>query len=361
MSLDQRRRMFFKYEKRIRELSPPEKVFEYFASQRDGKVFTMTAGDMMRSVVPVFPPEGSEVVRAGSLPGEPSPKVANEEASAFIRQFDMDGDDRVNFDEYLLFQTLLSIPLSDVEVAFRIIDRDGSGAVSRDEFAQLLDALHSQASRPSISLRKSAATTESDLHGLMVVFFGKDGRKSLSLAAFRQFICDLREELLRLEFEYYDWRHQGSISGRDFAHSVVSCARLKHVDQYLDKVEAMPSDLATQRVTYAEFRQFRDMWRQLRLLAVALEFQLNTSGRMGRQEFGWTVQHVMDVKLAPHLVDTLFFLFADQAGILNVNYMYEVMNRHYTTGLNVAYRFNKPPAAKSYFDCLRECKAKTGA
>lgn len=30
---------------------------------------------------------------------------------------------------------------------------------------------------------------------------------------------------------------QGSISGRDFAHSVVSCARLKHVDQYLDKVE----------------------------------------------------------------------------------------------------------------------------
>lgn len=26
MSLDQRRRLFFKYEKRIRELSPPEKV-----------------------------------------------------------------------------------------------------------------------------------------------------------------------------------------------------------------------------------------------------------------------------------------------------------------------------------------------
>lgn len=26
------------------------------------------------------------------------------QASAFIRQFDMDGDDRINFDEYLLFQ-----------------------------------------------------------------------------------------------------------------------------------------------------------------------------------------------------------------------------------------------------------------
>lgn len=37
---------------------------------------------------------------------------------------------------------------------------DGSGSVCRDEFSQLLDALHSQAARPSVSLRKSAGTTE---------------------------------------------------------------------------------------------------------------------------------------------------------------------------------------------------------
>jgi hypothetical protein len=39
----------------------------------------MTAGDMLRSVVPVYPPEGSDVVRAGSLPGEPSPHVQQDE------------------------------------------------------------------------------------------------------------------------------------------------------------------------------------------------------------------------------------------------------------------------------------------
>ncbi len=32
-------------------------------------------------------------------------------------------------------------------------------------------------------------------------------------------------------------RLQGWISGRDFAHSIVSCARLKHVDSYLDKCQ----------------------------------------------------------------------------------------------------------------------------
>lgn len=60
-------------------MHPPRQVFEYFASQREGKAFSMTAGDMMRSVVPVFPPEGSDVIRAGSLPGEPLPHVQENE------------------------------------------------------------------------------------------------------------------------------------------------------------------------------------------------------------------------------------------------------------------------------------------
>ena len=54
-------------------------MFEYFASVRDADAhtFAMTGADMMRSVVPVFPPDGSDVIRAGSLPGEPSPQVGS--------------------------------------------------------------------------------------------------------------------------------------------------------------------------------------------------------------------------------------------------------------------------------------------
>jgi hypothetical protein len=63
----------------------PRQVFEYFASIREDRTFAMTAGDMLRSVVPVYPPEGSEVLRAGSLPGEPSPHVRQEEVSTPAR------------------------------------------------------------------------------------------------------------------------------------------------------------------------------------------------------------------------------------------------------------------------------------
>nr|TKS11564.1 hypothetical protein D5086_0000072080 [Populus alba] len=69
-----RRRVFFNYEKRIRLQSPPEKIFEYFASFKkpDGEVL-MTPSDLMRAVVPVFPPSESNRVREGFLRGETVP------------------------------------------------------------------------------------------------------------------------------------------------------------------------------------------------------------------------------------------------------------------------------------------------
>lgn len=36
LSPERRRRTFFTYEKRIRELSPPDKTFDYFASVKQG-------------------------------------------------------------------------------------------------------------------------------------------------------------------------------------------------------------------------------------------------------------------------------------------------------------------------------------
>lgn len=101
------------------------------------------------------------------------------------------------------------------------------------------------------------------------------------------------------------------------------------------------------------------MWSQLRLLSVALEFRRNTSGRIGREDFIWTVDHVMGIKLNPELVDLLFYLFSDDTGSLNIRYMYEVLNRHYTTGLNLEYQFSKPVAQKSILECVRECTAKS--
>jgi hypothetical protein len=53
-----------------------------------------------------------------------------------------------------------------------------------------------------------------DLHGLVSHFFGDDGSRQLSLDTFRAFVAELRAELLRLEFQHYDWQNKVGMGGR---------------------------------------------------------------------------------------------------------------------------------------------------
>lgn len=124
LSLETRKRMFFKYEKRIRTLSTPEKVFEYFSSVEQDGIKYMTAVDMLRALVPVYPPEGSMMERGGALLGEKAPE---KEHMTFFHVFDMDGDNLISFDEFLMVLTLLSIPLKHIEIVFDAVDLNNNG------------------------------------------------------------------------------------------------------------------------------------------------------------------------------------------------------------------------------------------
>lgn len=70
LPLSMRQRIFFKYEKRIRDLSSLEKIYEYFATHEHAGTKVMTSQDVVRALVPTYPPVGSNVVRAGFLDGE---------------------------------------------------------------------------------------------------------------------------------------------------------------------------------------------------------------------------------------------------------------------------------------------------
>jgi hypothetical protein len=70
LPLSMRQRIFFKYEKRIRDLSSLEKIYEYFATHEHNGTKVMTSQDVVRALVPTYPPVGSNVERAGFLDGE---------------------------------------------------------------------------------------------------------------------------------------------------------------------------------------------------------------------------------------------------------------------------------------------------
>lgn len=59
----------------------------------------MTPQDLMRAVVPVFPPSGSTRIREGSLRGEQNPGDLTCAPSQFFMLFDTNNDGLISFSE----------------------------------------------------------------------------------------------------------------------------------------------------------------------------------------------------------------------------------------------------------------------
>ncbi|KAB2629432.1 calcium uptake protein 1 [Pyrus ussuriensis x Pyrus communis] len=196
-----RRKIFFNYEKRIRLRSPPEKVFEYFASSSmpDGELL-MRPGDLMRAIVPVFPPSESNLVRDGYLRGERNPGDLRCSPSEFFMLFDVNNDGHISLkSEYIFFVTLLSIPESSFSVAFKMFDLDDSGQIDKEEFKKVMalmrvcnrqGAYHRDGLRTGLKVNGSVEDG-----GLLEYFFGKNGKDSLEIDKFVKFLRDLQDEV----------------------------------------------------------------------------------------------------------------------------------------------------------------------
>ena len=70
-------------------------------------------------------------------------QAVSERSRAFLRSFDIDGDDGFSLDEFVLFLVLLSMPLKDMQPIFVLMDADGSGELDREEFFSAVNGLMS--------------------------------------------------------------------------------------------------------------------------------------------------------------------------------------------------------------------------
>ncbi|KAI0502183.1 hypothetical protein KFK09_017130 [Dendrobium nobile] len=283
-----RRRVFFKYEKRLRLQSPPEKIFEYFASIRspEGEVF-MSPADLMRAVVPVFPSSESSIVKEGCLRGEREPGALHFASSPLFLLFDTNNDGLISFPE----------------------------AIERDEFKKVMalmrsfnrqGACHRNGLRIGLKIRGSVENA-----GLVEYFFGKDGNERLQHDKFVQFLRDLHDEILRLEFDHYDVKLEGTISAKDFALSMVASADINHINKFLDRVDVLDNNLQLKdmRITFEEFKAFADLRKRLDLLSFAIFSYGKVNGFLAKEDFVRAASHVCGVSLSDNVVDVVFHVF----------------------------------------------------
>ncbi|XP_039027812.1 calcium uptake protein, mitochondrial-like [Hibiscus syriacus] len=312
-----RRKVFFNYEKRLRLGSPPEKVFEYFASfQTPEGELLMRPADLMRAVVPVFPPSESHLVRDGYLTGERSPGELRCDPSEFFMLFDMNSDGLISFREYIFFVTLLSIPESSFSIAFKMFDVDNNGEIDKEEFKKVmalmrannrLGAVHCDGLR--IGSLKLTGQVEDG--GLVEYFFGKDGKARLKHDKFVQFMRDLQDEMLRLEFDHYDYKGRGTISAKDFALSMVASADLSHLDRLLEPVDELNDmpHLKEIRINLIEFKHFAELRRKLQPFSLALFSYGEINGLLKKDDFKRAASHVCGISLTDNIVEIIFHLF----------------------------------------------------
>ncbi|KAB2629242.1 calcium uptake protein 1 [Pyrus ussuriensis x Pyrus communis] len=336
-----RRKIFFNYEKRIRLRSPPEKVFDYFASagMPDGELL-MRPGDLMRAIVPVFPPSESNLVRDGYLRGERNPGDLRCSPSEFFMLFDVNNDGHISFKEYIFFVTLLSIPESSFSVAFKMFDLDDSGQIDKEEFKKVMalmrvcnrqGAYHRDGLRTGLKVNGSVEDG-----GLLEYFFGKDGKDSLEIDKFVKFLRDLQDEMVRLEFSHYDYKLRGTILAKDFALSMVASADMCHLSNLLDRVEELSNKphLRDVRITFEEFKNFAELRKKLQPFSLALFSYGKANGMLTREDFQRAASHVCGVSLTDNVVDIVFQLFDfNQDGNLSLDEFVRVLQRR---GMDVA-------------------------
>ncbi|KAI8811107.1 hypothetical protein BJ742DRAFT_798232 [Cladochytrium replicatum] len=285
------------YENKLRFFSHPYKVFQHFASVKKDGVRYMTAQDFIRSLIPYR--EHSQGSRSKRVPS----------AEQFFSLADMDGDGLISYSEYLIFLTLLGTPEYQWKVSFKLFDVNGDGLISKDEFERIM-ATNTQ----SLGIGAREGPREHKYKpgetGLFRLFFGADGKQTITQEQFTDFMHRLQLEVLKLEFYQYGVDDKETISLRDFGYAVISYAKGDAVPTYLKALSTYADE--GERISFSQFYDFdRMVHTRLQDIEMAYRIYKSTTRHPGfdRTDFARIVRAVTKVELTPGQVDLLFHMF----------------------------------------------------
>ena len=312
--------VFFSYERRLRTFSPPEKVFDYFASQRlDGTTY-MTLSDLVRALLPLHPAVGSEETRAGKLAGEitggiSSASVVTSEVmqSKLFELFDTDKNGLYDFSEYLFFSTLVRIDRQRATATFHKYDEDGSGSLDEGEFRAMMKDMRTQTRRAS-GVRTGLDTGSTNLDdigaGLLDYLFGPKRNKRLKLKQFHQFLQNLRWEMDNLEFRHYDCKNNGWITPRDFGYALVAGSKVDQLPTFLHRVKELPGLEGKRQVSRGEFLAFARIAKHGDGKFQRHMKEVSDSGApITRKRFKKMAKRCAGIKLSDEVVNIVFHVF----------------------------------------------------
>lgn len=250
------------YENKIRQFAMPEKVFETFASSKEGKTCYMTSADLFKTFTP-YNFSGNRDMEDFFTHYE----------SQLVRLIDANGDGKISFAEYVFLVILLGgkhYTVSNAAMA-ELFEQYG-GALKRKQFTELMNKARLKTAFGSELVQnwnlpdpRSTHMTEDDFtestKGLASLLF--KGKALITLADFLEVKELLSEELLFYEFHCFEVDENECISADSFARSLVSYLHPGDVEKFVRRIDTL--DLQG-KVTFSEFIAFQRVMDDLNYL-----------------------------------------------------------------------------------------------
>jgi len=372
-----RHRIVGNYENRIRKMSNPVKIFDYFASERDdeGKPL-MTPDDFVRAITP-FGGRDHDLV-GNKSPGDysGSPTIKLKETShdhtyvpEIFKRLSPAGDGRLRLEEYILLTTLLAIPPDMYEVAFRISDENGDEMLDSSEFRSMMGMMYEHS--PISKSQKPKPRNINEFIPAPPGLFGPNLDKSLSVAKFKSVLTQLREEIWRIQFSMMDEHGDGKLSAHTFAAHIIShatrhdSARLERLKEMLSPTSASGCEsknkgeerlckaLKDTEYVYEDWLTFNGMVDDHYELRRAVKLYMARDCHLKKHELKRMVEIVSGYKLSEATLDMLYFLFdEDKSGVLDHEEFLAALE--FATGHGL--QKQRDLGIGRFIECIRSCR-----
>ncbi|KAI9022157.1 mitochondrial carrier domain-containing protein [Phycomyces nitens] len=166
---------------------------------------------------------------AAVAPGEDFKKIQREQFGLLYKIADQSKRGLISFNDFVIFQNLLSKADAEYEVAFRVFDVNGTGKITFDQFKSVL----------STNLPEDTVPFDFDCDWLKLYIGNKEGHHELAYEEFAQLLKGLQGERLRQEFKHYDKKQAGYIAPEDFKRIILDVAKHKLSDQVIDHLPTL--------------------------------------------------------------------------------------------------------------------------
>jgi len=164
------------------------------------------------------------------------------------------------------------------------------------------------------------------------------------------FLCNLRECILKLEFDQYDYDGKGSISSQDFAMTLVSYVHHKQIYQYVKLVKSCPD---YGRVTLQEFLEFNEALLMLDDILDGLAFyftgETNITADVMQQAFfaaSGKMLPLNQMEILMHIADK------DKNGKVDFEELSQIMSKPRVMDLSKQLDFGFVQTVGCFWDCF---------